>query len=76
MEEPNIHLAGVQRGTGAQLDVEFFVEIFNATVKGLRDVTEVWCHTCWGNPAQQRRFATAQSYGTPCPTWPSSTWTC
>jgi len=62
MEEPNIHLAGVQRGGDAQLDVEFFVEIFNATVKGLRDVTEVWCHTCWGNPAQQRIFATPQSY--------------
>jgi 5-methyltetrahydropteroyltriglutamate--homocysteine methyltransferase len=62
MEEPNIHLAGVQRGGGAQLDVEFFVEIFNQTVKGLRDLTEVWCHTCWGNPAQQRIFATPQSY--------------
>jgi 5-methyltetrahydropteroyltriglutamate--homocysteine methyltransferase len=62
MEEPNIHLVGVQRGGGAQLGVEFFVEIFNNTVKGLRDLTEVWCHTCWGNPAQQRLFATNQSY--------------
>ena len=25
-------------------------------------MTEVWCHTCWGNPAQQRLFATPQSY--------------
>jgi len=39
-----------------------FVEIFNRTVKGLRDLTEVWAHTCWGNPAQQRLFATNQSY--------------
>jgi len=62
MEEPNIHLAGVQRGGAARLDVEFFVEIFNNTVKGLREVTEVWCHTCWGNPAQQRLFASPQSY--------------
>jgi 5-methyltetrahydropteroyltriglutamate--homocysteine methyltransferase len=62
MEEPNIHLVGIQRGGGAQLGVEFFVEIFNNTVKGLRAVTEVWCHTCWGNPAQQRLFATNQSY--------------
>ena len=63
MEEPNIHLIGVQRGgTGAALPVEFFVNIFNNTVKGLRDLTEVWCHTCWGNPAQQRLFATNQSY--------------
>jgi 5-methyltetrahydropteroyltriglutamate--homocysteine methyltransferase len=62
MEEPNIHLVGIQRGGGAQLGVEFFVEIFNNTVKGLRAMTEVWCHTCWGNPAQQRLFATNQSY--------------
>jgi 5-methyltetrahydropteroyltriglutamate--homocysteine methyltransferase len=62
MEEPNIHLVGIQRGSGAQLGVEFFVDIFNSTVKGLRDLTEVWAHTCWGNPAQQRLFATNQSY--------------
>jgi 5-methyltetrahydropteroyltriglutamate--homocysteine methyltransferase len=62
MEEPNIHLVGVQRGGGAQLGIDFFVEVFNNTVKGLRDVAEVWCHTCWGNPAQQRLFATNQSY--------------
>jgi len=62
MEEPNIHLVGIQRGGGAQLGVEFFVDIFNHTVKGLRDLTEVWAHTCWGNPAQQRLFATNQSY--------------
>ncbi len=62
MEEPNIHLVGIQRGSGGQLGIDFFVEIFNSTVKGLRDLTEVWCHTCWGNPAQQRLFATNQSY--------------
>jgi 5-methyltetrahydropteroyltriglutamate--homocysteine methyltransferase len=63
MEEPNIHLIGVQRGgTGGALPVEFFVTIFNNTVRGLRDLAEVWCHTCWGNPAQQRLFATNQSY--------------
>ena len=63
MEEPNIHLIGVQRGgTGGALPVEFFIRIFNNTVSGLRDLTEVWCHTCWGNPAQQRLFATNQSY--------------
>jgi 5-methyltetrahydropteroyltriglutamate--homocysteine methyltransferase len=62
MEEPNIHLVGIQRGSGTQLPVEFFVEVFNNTVSGLRDVTEIWCHTCWGNPAQQRLFASNQSY--------------
>jgi 5-methyltetrahydropteroyltriglutamate--homocysteine methyltransferase len=62
MEEPNIHLAGIRRAGGALLDVEFFVDVFNNTVRGLRDLTEVWAHTCWGNPAQQRLFATNQSY--------------
>jgi 5-methyltetrahydropteroyltriglutamate--homocysteine methyltransferase len=62
MEEPNIHLVGIQRGGAAQFDAEFFVGMFNRTVDGLRDLTEVWCHTCWGNPAQQRLFATNQSY--------------
>jgi 5-methyltetrahydropteroyltriglutamate--homocysteine methyltransferase len=63
LEEPNIHLMGVQRGgAAAKFDVDFFVEIFNNTVKGLGELTEVWCHTCWGNPAQQRLFATDQSY--------------
>jgi hypothetical protein len=30
--------------------------------RGLRAMTEVWCHTCWGNPVQQRLFASPQSY--------------
>jgi 5-methyltetrahydropteroyltriglutamate--homocysteine methyltransferase len=67
MEEPNIHLAGIRRGGAAQFPVEFFVDVFNRTVRGLREVTEVWCHTCWGNPAQQRLFATNQSYASALP---------
>ena len=67
MEEPNIHLAGIQRGGGAMLPPEFFVDTFNRTVEGLRDKTEVWCHTCWGNPAQQRLYATNQSYASALP---------
>ena len=63
LEEPNIHLASVRRRTGvAELDIDFFVDVFNNTVKGLREQTEVWCHTCWGNAAQQRLFAENQSY--------------
>jgi 5-methyltetrahydropteroyltriglutamate--homocysteine methyltransferase len=38
------------------------LKVFNNTVKGLRAKTEVWCHTCWGNPSQQRMFASVQSY--------------
>jgi 5-methyltetrahydropteroyltriglutamate--homocysteine methyltransferase len=31
-------------------------------VRGLGKKTEIWCHTCWGNPAQQRIFVQVQSY--------------
>jgi 5-methyltetrahydropteroyltriglutamate--homocysteine methyltransferase len=49
------------------LPPEFFVDTFNRAVKGLRARTEVWCHTCWGNPAQQRLYATNQSYASALP---------
>jgi len=62
MEEPQVHLIGPRGGADAELTQDFMVEVFNNTVKGLRDKTEIWCHTCWGNPAQQRMFATAQTY--------------
>ena len=68
MEEPNIHLVSIQRGgDDSRLGVDFFVDIFNNTVRGLRDLTEVWCHTCWGNPAQQRLFDTDRSYAEALP---------
>jgi len=64
LEEPNVHLASVRRRPGVEeLDVSFFVDVFNNTVRGLRERTEVWCHSCWGNTAQQRLFAEPRSYG-------------
>jgi len=33
---------------------EVYVEALNREVRGLRAKTEVWCHTCWGNPYAQR----------------------
>jgi 5-methyltetrahydropteroyltriglutamate--homocysteine methyltransferase len=62
MEEPQIHMVPVRGKTFGRLDAEDLVDIFNGTVKGLRAKTEVWCHTCWGNPAQQRIFKDVQSY--------------
>jgi 5-methyltetrahydropteroyltriglutamate--homocysteine methyltransferase len=51
------------RGTGgAVLTPDFLIEVFNATVKGLSAKTEVWCHTCWGNPSQQRLYHETPSY--------------
>ena len=62
MEEPQIHLLAARGIVDDVINPQFMVEVFNNTVKGLRDKTEVWCHTCWGNPSQQRMFATVQSY--------------
>ncbi|HEY7065686.1 MAG TPA: cobalamin-independent methionine synthase II family protein [Chloroflexota bacterium] len=41
---------------------EFYVEVFERTIRGLQALTEVWAHTCWGNPAAQRPFSTTPSY--------------
>ena len=60
VEEPAIHgMVGVMPEACFQHDDkevtgDFLVEAFNQEVKGLRDKAEVWCHTCWGNPAAQR----------------------
>ena len=62
MEEPYIHMVPVRGKLFGKLDVKELAEIFNNTVKGLRNKTEVWCHTCWGNPSQQRIFKDVQSY--------------
>jgi len=62
LEEPQIHMVPVRGKAFGKLDVDDLVEVFNATVKGLREKTEVWCHTCWGNPSQQRIFKDVQSY--------------
>jgi 5-methyltetrahydropteroyltriglutamate--homocysteine methyltransferase len=62
MEEPQIHLLAAKGIADKVLNADFMVEVFNNTVRGLRAKTEVWCHTCWGNPAAQRLFATQPSY--------------
>jgi 5-methyltetrahydropteroyltriglutamate--homocysteine methyltransferase len=36
------------------IPTEIYVEALNREVRGLRAKTEVWCHTCWGNPYAQR----------------------
>jgi 5-methyltetrahydropteroyltriglutamate--homocysteine methyltransferase len=59
IEEPCLHGSG-----GREQDVPFavYVDAFNREVKGLRAKTEVWCHTCWGNPFAQR-LSSRPSYG-------------
>jgi 5-methyltetrahydropteroyltriglutamate--homocysteine methyltransferase len=61
-EEPQIHLLAARNIVDDVINPAYSVEVFNRTVKGLRAKTEVWCHSCWGNPSQQRMFAEVQSY--------------
>ena len=62
MEEPQIHLLAAKGLVDKVLNPDFMVEVFNNTVRGLRSKTEVWCHTCWGNPAAQRLFPKTPTY--------------
>ncbi len=62
MEEPQVHLLAARGIVDKVINPEYMLEVFNNTVRGLRDKTEVWCHTCWGNPSQQRMFAEVQTY--------------
>jgi len=61
-EEPQIHMLAIRKVVDEVINPDFSVEVFNRTMKGLRAKTEVWCHTCWGNPSQQRMFKEVQSY--------------
>ena len=51
VEEPCFHFIG--EGDW-EVPPAFYVEAFNREVKGLRAKTEIWCHTCWGNPFAQK----------------------
>ena len=50
VEEPQHHIAGAN-GTADERDMEFFTEAINREIAGVD--TEIWLHTCWGNPNQQ-----------------------
>jgi 5-methyltetrahydropteroyltriglutamate--homocysteine methyltransferase len=62
IEEPSIHMIPIRGKVFGKHDMKEMAGVFDNTVKGLRDKTEVWCHTCWGNPSQQRMFKEVQSY--------------
>jgi 5-methyltetrahydropteroyltriglutamate--homocysteine methyltransferase len=62
LEEPQIHMIPARGNVFGKLDMKAMVDVFNNTTKGLGEKTEVWCHTCWGNPSQQRMFKEVQSY--------------
>ena len=64
IEEPHHHLAALDEEKTSE-DFDFMTEAFNREV---RDVdAEIWVHTCWGNPNQQRGYWEAPSYGRAIP---------
>ena len=59
IEEPRHHYAALRADT-PDSELQFFSDAFNREVKGVE--AEIWVHTCWGNPSQQRLFREVPSY--------------
>ena len=59
IEEPHHHFAAL-KDEPADEEFEFLTEAFNREIRGLD--AEVWVHTCWGNPNQQRSYWEPPSY--------------
>ncbi len=59
VEEPPHHSRALQEGT-TDADLEFQTMAFNRQLDGVD--AEIWVHTCWGNPNQQRVHWKVPSY--------------
>jgi len=60
IEEPPQHFACYADPPATEKELEFLTQAFNREVQGLE--TEVWAHTCWGNPNQQSLYWEKPSY--------------
>src|SRR5207245_11708461 len=59
VEEPPHH-GRTTRPDCTDADLEFLTEAFNRQLVGVD--AEIWVHTCWGNPNQQRVYWDPPSY--------------
>src|SRR6185436_20858892 len=59
VEEPPHHMRA-QQPDCTQADLEFLTAAFNRQLEGVN--AEIWVHTCWGNPNQQRVYWKVPSY--------------
>ncbi len=59
IEEPRHHLSGAD-GTATDADLQFFTDAVNREIRGVE--SEIWLHTCWGNPNQQPLLWERPSY--------------
>ncbi|MPZ73965.1 MAG: hypothetical protein GEU74_12175 [Nitriliruptorales bacterium] len=60
IEEPPQHFACYATQPATEKDLEFLTDVFNREVDGVE--TEIWAHTCWGNPNQQSFYWDKPSY--------------
>ena len=60
MEEPPHHFACCTQPPASEKDLEFYTKAFNREIEGVK--TEIWAHTCWGNPNQQSFYWERPSY--------------
>ncbi|HWC03777.1 MAG TPA: cobalamin-independent methionine synthase II family protein [Methylomirabilota bacterium] len=59
VEEPRHHSAAAD-GSASDAELQFFTDAINREIRGVE--TEVWLHTCWGNPNQQPLYWERPSY--------------
>ena len=59
LEDPLVHFAAINPDV-TTAEMEKWVGAFNREVAGVE--AEIWYHSCWGNPSQQRVYDEAQSY--------------
>ncbi len=64
LEEPMHHFRAQNPDTTAT-DMDFLTKAFNREVEGVN--SEIWVHTCWGNPNQQSIFWERPSYAPALP---------
>ena len=64
IEEPLHHFMALRDET-TEKDLEFYTQAVNREISGVD--AEIWLHTCWGNPNQQRGYWEAPSYGRALP---------
>ena len=66
VEEPGHHFRARNPATTDD-DLQFLTDALNREIEGLPEMTEVWVHTCWGNPNQQSMYWERPSYARALP---------
>lgn len=60
IEEPPHHFACCTSPPATDKELQQYTDAFNREVEGV--ATEIWAHTCWGNPNQQSFYWERPSY--------------